>query len=204
LHLILTDLLTCPRCGAGQGLIVLSQRMEDRRVLEGALGCAICETKYAVRNGLADLRADGASAAWESEPKEDTLDAYKIAALLGLTDGSGFALLLGASNEVARAVSQITSHVEMIVAGPALDGAVEQRGISRVRIGEEVPVRDGTMRGIAVLTDVAPSALAGLSRKLGFGARLVAQATLSNSDLEAAGLRVFARDETLVVAARAS
>jgi hypothetical protein len=204
LHLILTDLLTCARCGSGQGLIVLSQRMEERRVLEGALGCPMCETKFAVRNGLADVRADGTSAAWESGATNvDALDAFRIAALLGITEGAGFVLLLGATQELAMAITQITPQVELIVAGPALDEAAEQRGINRVRIGNEVPVRDGSMRGIAALTDVSRADVAMLSRKLGYGARLIAPAALSNEDLEVAGLRVLARDETLVVVVRA-
>lgn len=56
MFLPLTDLLTCPRCGPESGLILLADRIEDRRVLEGALGCPRCQERYPVRAGFADLR----------------------------------------------------------------------------------------------------------------------------------------------------
>ena len=56
MHLLLTDRLTCPRCGPEFGLVLLADRLEDRRVLEGALGCPNCRDRYPVRDGFGDLR----------------------------------------------------------------------------------------------------------------------------------------------------
>lgn len=52
MHLTLTDKLTCPRCGPDSGLILLADRIRDRRVLEGSLDCADCMERYPIRGGL--------------------------------------------------------------------------------------------------------------------------------------------------------
>lgn len=56
MHLLVTDRLSCPRCGPTFGLILLADDLRDRRVLEGALGCANCRERYPVRGGFGDLR----------------------------------------------------------------------------------------------------------------------------------------------------
>ncbi len=62
MDLRLTDLLACPRCGPPHGLVLLADRVEDRRVLEGVLGCPNCRGRWTVRAGLADLRMPGEAA----------------------------------------------------------------------------------------------------------------------------------------------
>ena len=57
MHLLLTDRLTCPRCGPSFGLILLADRMNDRRVVDGVLGCPNCRDGFPVRDGFGDLRA---------------------------------------------------------------------------------------------------------------------------------------------------
>lgn len=57
MHLLLTDRLTCPRCGPTFGLILLADRMDERRVVAGSLGCPNCRDRFRVADGFADLRA---------------------------------------------------------------------------------------------------------------------------------------------------
>ncbi len=57
MHILLTDTLCCPRCGPEFGLILLAHRVEERRILEGELGCPNCRASYPVRRGFGDLRA---------------------------------------------------------------------------------------------------------------------------------------------------
>src|SRR5690606_34919244 len=101
MFLPLTDLLTCPRCGPEYGLILLADRIEDRRVLAGALGCPRCHTRYPITAGLADLRlreaeepaeqteSEGTSASAGESAAEgsDREEAVRLAALLGLAEG---------------------------------------------------------------------------------------------------------------------
>lgn len=58
----LSDLLTCPRCGPGYGLVLLPYEASDRRVRTGVLGCANCRERYPVEEGVADLRVPRAGA----------------------------------------------------------------------------------------------------------------------------------------------
>ena len=54
MYILLTDALTCPRCGPEFGLLVLADRMEERRVIEGRLGCANCRSAFPIRDAAAD------------------------------------------------------------------------------------------------------------------------------------------------------
>jgi uncharacterized protein YbaR (Trm112 family) len=57
MHIVLTDVLTCPRCGPEFGLILLAHHVEARRVSSGALGCSNCREKYPIVEGA--VRFDG-------------------------------------------------------------------------------------------------------------------------------------------------
>ncbi len=59
MHLLVTDRLSCPRCGPAFGLILLSRALEDRRVLEGELGCANCRERFLVEGGFVALAPEG-------------------------------------------------------------------------------------------------------------------------------------------------
>lgn len=56
MFLELSEILVCPRCRPRQGLIVMVDELEDRRVVAGDLGCPRCEARYPVRRGLVLLR----------------------------------------------------------------------------------------------------------------------------------------------------
>ncbi|MEJ2678028.1 MAG: hypothetical protein P8174_03010, partial [Gemmatimonadota bacterium] len=96
MHILLTDILSCPRCGPEHGLVLMAERVEDRRVREGVLGCANCRERYAVHGGLVDLRVAGQEVLGrdseaESVPDgaEEPEEAVRLAALMGVTEGSG-------------------------------------------------------------------------------------------------------------------
>lgn len=202
MHLVLTDLLTCPVCGRGQGLIVFNQRMQDRRILEGALGCPNCETQYPIQNGLADLLLPGSEATWEVQAPLAGRDGARLAALLGLTEGRGFALLLGVSADAAAQLARVVPNLELVVSGQGAADAQEERGVNRLRCSAEVPLRDGSMRGVVALTAVDVASIGSLVRLLSPGARLVVCSAHENEALERLGLRVLARDANTVVALR--
>jgi uncharacterized protein YbaR (Trm112 family) len=54
MHVALTEILRCPRCAAG--LVLLADRREGARAVEGSLGCPSCGARYPVRDAVADLR----------------------------------------------------------------------------------------------------------------------------------------------------
>src|SRR5512133_2993550 len=92
MHILLTDLSTCPRCGPEYGLILLVEDIEDRRVVRGSLGCPNCRERYAITDGVGDFRlgeevALGAPVAAEA--------VVRLVALAGVTSPPGHLLLVG-------------------------------------------------------------------------------------------------------------
>jgi uncharacterized protein YbaR (Trm112 family) len=61
-HLSLSDLLVCPRCGPGHGLILMPARTRERRVEAGLLGCPNCRERYAIDDGVVELGDQDATA----------------------------------------------------------------------------------------------------------------------------------------------
>src|SRR5262245_20836209 len=116
MHLVLTDWLICPQCGPDQGLIVLAEQIQARRVMTGTLGCPACRRQYAIREGIADLRVQ-AEVSPVITPTAPALEPLHMAALLGMTEGRGYALLLGAAGAHAADLSALLPGVELIAVG---------------------------------------------------------------------------------------
>ena len=97
MHILLTDRLICPRCGPGFGLILIADRLENRRVIEGSLGCPNCRDRFPVERGFGDLRPPPRSTRSDAPDTEPPVSppAVEVAALLGLTEGAGNVVLIG-------------------------------------------------------------------------------------------------------------
>lgn len=208
MHLLLTDLLTCPRCGPEFGLIVLSDRLEDRHVREGRLGCANCRETFPITAGVADLRhATNPSLSAGAEPSLHDDRAYRTAALLGVTAAQSTVLVVEPTGEIAPAVAGILAEVHVIGASarePAPPERPPTSGVlSRVMTGSRLPIRSRSLNGIAFL-GVDPSLLLDeAARVLVSGARLVADPASPElgETLRSAGFRVHLEQESIVVAA---
>lgn len=149
MHILLTDVLTCPRCGPDFGLIVLADRITERRVEEGRLGCANCREMYAIRGGVADLRLPGSGESLPGSPGaagEDT--AVRLATLLGVTGGGGMLALVGLEGKLAAGVAEVVPGVEVV--SVASSEAPDGGDVSTVRAGSRLPFRSGSMRGVAL------------------------------------------------------
>jgi uncharacterized protein YbaR (Trm112 family) len=200
-HILLTDVLTCPRCGPRFGLIVLADRLDDRRVVEGRLGCANCREEFSVRDGVADLRFPrGAPAPVAGAAPRDAESALRLAALLGVRDRPGMVLLLGVDADTAEEVARLLPGAQVIVAGE--DGGTGARALSRVRLAGSLPFRDASLRGAVVGGEPAPELLDELSRALAPGAHLVVDPAASGTaqTLVDRGLGVVLDQEGVVVA----
>jgi uncharacterized protein YbaR (Trm112 family) len=203
MYLPLTDWLACPHCGPTWGLIVLAEQIQDRRVLEGALGCPNCQREYPIRGGVPDLRREpGPTAVFGAGNSSG--DLLRLAAMLGITEGRGYALLLGAPANQAAALADLITGLEVIASGPGVERGPEQRGVNRVQVDGVLPLRDGSVRGVVLGAGVPEALQQEALRVLMIGGRLVISRALPGAESMARAnvVREDARDENDIVATR--
>ena len=200
MHILLTDLLTCPRCGPAFGLILLADRIADRRVLDGLLGCANCREKYSIAGGFADL---GAGIGTRSGDASAT-DPIRLAALLGVTDGPGFVALIGGPAAHAGAIADMIPDIEIIAAADHARDWPERAGVSRLSVSERLPFANGKVRGVALGADGSDARLEEAARALAPLARLVLVEGGADAAerVRALGLTVLAQQGDTLVAVR--
>jgi hypothetical protein len=207
-HLLLTDRLTCPRCGPRFGLILLAHRLVERVVHEGVLGCANCRDSFPNVQGFGDLRAPprgelGAGLAGERSTV-DGGESARLLAQLGILGGPGTVALVGeparAAGEVAAALPEI--HVAAI--DPDLGRWPEAERVSRLVTSPGLPFFDATLRAVAIDGRLGAAWIAEAARAVAPRGRVVVfrPAEDAAATLERAGLRVLAADPETVVAAR--
>lgn len=212
MHILLTDVLTCPRCGPEFGLILLADRMRDRRVVAGHLGCPNCRSHYPVRDRVVDLRTDGPADAADADSAPSAPDvgggdevAVRLAALMGLAGASGTALVAGPGARHAAAVAALVPELEVIALTEAAEPPVavgDAARVSPVRAsGAGLPFRGG-LRGTTLTGAVDDARLREALRVLSPGARLVVDpAPAGTADgLRALGAEVLLDGDGAVVA----
>jgi uncharacterized protein YbaR (Trm112 family) len=213
MYILLTDALTCPRCGPEFGLLVLADQMEERRVIEGRLGCANCRSAFPIRDGAADLRVGGAESGEFAAPRpsdamgcdgvdDDAEAAVRLAALMGLAGASGLAMLAGPGARHAAAVSALVPGLEVVAVTEAPEGE-RARGVSCVAAGGgSLPFRGGALRAAALTGGADDARLREALRVLAPGARLVVDPALPGTGdrVRALGVEVLLEQEGVVVA----
>lgn len=154
MHILLTDRLTCPRCGPRFGLILLADRMEERRVLDGALGCPNCRDRFPVREGFGDLRApprpalEPEVAADPAPVGADTVAG--VAAALGAAEGAGVTVLVGEAVGVALPLRKALAEVELVTLDARTRAWPEAPRINRMTARPGLPFFDGMIRGVVL------------------------------------------------------
>jgi len=208
MFLELVDTLRCVRSHEDSWLVARADVLEGRHIVEGELGCPLCEARYAIRQGVADFTADAgraadtprvARSARQRSLESDQALALRAAALLGLTEPGGLVVLAGDWSESAEALLELIDGVQVF----ALDPGTELRSggaLSLARIADVLPLAASSVRGIAVdAAHATPSLLAGAARALMPNGRLIAPSSAPVPD----SLRELARDEEQWVAAAA-
>ncbi len=208
MHLLLTDRLTCPRCGPEFGLILLSDRMVDRRVLEGTLGCANCRDGFPVREGFGDLRTPprgdlpaGRAGELEADGNEGV---ERIMALLGVAEGPGTLVLVGGEARRAAALAERIPGVEIVGVDADLARWPEVPRVSRMVSRPGLPLFSRSMRGVVLDGGLGLAWVEEAARVVSPLARVVVTESKdgTSSALEQAGLQILAQEAGTVVAAR--
>jgi len=157
----LVDALRCPRTHEESWLVLAASRIEARHIQEGALGCPVCRAEYPIREGIVDLRLDRTNAAAarpvpaaDATSLTDRVPADHLAAMLGLGDALGFAVLAGTWGRHADALLALGHVPPLLLVDPPPD-VVMVPGLSGLRADAGLPLAVGAARAIAVDDDGA-------------------------------------------------
>lgn len=147
------DAFRCPRPHELTWLVASADRLEDRDILTGALGCPICGARYPIVDGVADFRGAGARAPTAgpstASPSERSERAIRAAALLGLTEPGGLVVLAGAWGDAAHEAAALVEGVHVLAVDP-LGVVASGLGVSVARAPEILPMRPESARAIAL------------------------------------------------------
>ena len=219
MHLLLTDRLSCPRCGPDFGLILLAHEVRNRRVLFGELGCSNCREAYPVEDGFGDLRAPprpplpelqegGAPTAPDPTPAPPSGvsqdEAVRIAALMGVMEGPGTLLLQGPAASHAETIARMVGGVEVVALDPAARSRPEEEGVSRMVAGPGFPFFSSALRAVTLSGPTADRLMGEAARVLVPGGRVVVLDAVSGTRerLEGGGVRILLEEAGVVVGLR--
>ena len=139
----LTDHLRCPADHDESFLVLLPDKMEDRSVRTGHLGCPVCGRTFQLEDGV--LHTGG-------EPPADggnsTLDADALSTLVGVHGPGGYMVLVGPPASRWEELSQLNPGVALVAVNPA-ESLKDQAGVSVLR-GDRLPLKTGSMRGVVL------------------------------------------------------
>jgi uncharacterized protein YbaR (Trm112 family) len=201
MHILMTDVMTCPRCGPAFGLILLADRVTERRVESGVLGCANCREQYPIRGGTARFTEASAERAADAA---GATDMERLAALIGIAQGPATILIAGPAAEGAAAVAAMLDNVEVAAIGGGAAGAAGTGGVSRIDAADRLPLASGRMAGVALTGAAAARLLEEGARVASVTGRLVLEPAPADAAqrLERAGMRIIAQERDTVVAVR--
>lgn len=226
MHLLLTDRLTCPRCGPTFGLILLAERMADRRVEDGTLGCPNCRDAFPVKDGFADLRApprgelpEGRAGAAPPEDRAETSlpgdvtgpttgaseEAEWIVALLGIPRGPGTVVMMGRPAVHAALVAEAVEDLQVVAVDPDARHWPDRTSVSRMAAAPGLPFFSQVLRGAVVDGALGRGLLFEAARVVASKSRVVVTEAPGDAEevLEEAGLEILATESGTVVATRA-
>ncbi len=197
----LVDALRCPYEHEESWLVLGAERMDERHVLDGVLGCPVCRRQYTIAAGVADLRTGPRPAplvAPSGAAVADPEQAIRLAALLDLTDAGGYAVLVGTWTRHASAL-QALSDTHLLLVNPE-PGVAVGRGTSGLLADRRLPLAAGSARGLAVDAAAGPDFLAAALASVRAGGRVVAPVVLPVPD----GVTELVRDASVWVAERSA
>jgi uncharacterized protein YbaR (Trm112 family) len=211
MHLLLTDRLSCPRCGPEFGLILLADRLVDRTVHDGVLGCPNCRDSFPVSDGFADLRepprgphAEGLAGEGGGRSDEEAREGSRIVALLGIPRGPGTVALVGAPARHAELLVETVPELDAVVVDADTRGWPEHARVSRIVSSPGLPFFSRSLRGAVVDGRLGDAMIFEAARVTALRCRTVVVSAPEGARrvLEEAGLDILAAEAGTVVAAR--
>lgn len=195
----LVDVLRCPNPHEETWLVLAARRVDDRDVMEGTLGCPVCETEYPIVDGVAHFDGGSPHLAIAGVPDEE--EALRLAALLDLGDPRGYAVLVGAAATLGPLVGTMTNVPLLLVDPPPGMGMGHGlSGLTTAGRAVMLPLARGSARGIALDSAATPDLARAVVDLLRPAGRLVAPAALPVPE----GVTELARDDRGWVAERSA
>lgn len=181
----LIDSLRCPADHPPSTLVAAFEKIVDRDVVSGMLGCPVCRSEFQIRDGDLWLvtTAMPSPAARAKQPDEDAL---RLAASLDLRSETGFAVLRGAWCALAERIVDI-SPTHLLLLDPPLN-TPRGPGRSIIHAGGTVPVAPSSALAATIDDDERAYALAMAVRS---GGRIVGPTNLAVPST----VKELARDE---------
>jgi uncharacterized protein YbaR (Trm112 family) len=186
----LVDILRCVRPHEDTWLVASIDRVEDRDIIEGTLGCPSCLAEYPIHEGVVQFDAGVARPAYR-QPSEH--DVVRLAAALDLVDPRMTAVLHGAWGAYAPMMRGL-SPVPLLLVNPP-DGIASGDGVSIVR-SATVPLAAASVNAVAVDAGADHATIASFANVLRGGGRMVSPVTMALP----ANLVEITRDHELWVA----
>lgn len=192
MFLELVDILRCPHPHEEVWLVASATRMDGRHIMDGELGCHVCQSHYPIANGVADFGLRNVLRGGQSQdmlPPDSA--AMRLAALLGLAEPGGIVLLIGEVGSLAHPLAMMVGDTQLLVVNPIEPIGIADN-VSALTTSAALPLANGSCRGAAVDTaHASPDFLNEVTRVLRSGARLVAPAASPLPD----GITELARDQ---------
>lgn len=174
MFLELSEAFVCPHCRPAQGLVVLLDRIEGRRVVRGSLGCPECGLRVPIRDRLVRFdraRSDSGSGAAEERPDapgapeprrrpdlppvlgggDPGEGATALAALLAADAVEGYLLLAPGLDELAPGVAGSAVKAEVLALADRPSEAAEGVTWAVHPAGGPLPLFTGRLAGAAFL-----------------------------------------------------
>lgn len=189
----LIELLRCPRRHEETQLVASATRSEARHIVDGVLGCPVCNAEFPITNGVVHIDApEGATPI--QEPSADV--AMRLAAFLELTDARGFALLCGRWGAHADLIHRLSETQLVLINPPANVAPDVSAGVVLVR--DTIPFAHGSARGVALVETTSRELARSAVRAVRPGGRVIGPVALDLPE----GVREIARDDRMWVAER--
>jgi hypothetical protein len=186
----LVDVFRCPNDHEETWLVLATRHMDGRDVLDGVLGCPVCEAEFPVVGGTA--RFDhGRPRQTRAIPSEEG-EALRLAALLDLADPKGYAILVGEAASHApdlRAMSDI--QLLLVDPPPGLEMGDGLAGLTTDDLSRVLPLAGGSARAIAFDDAVSAEEVESRLAVVSTGGRILAPARIPLPN----GVNELARDD---------
>lgn len=168
MFLPLVDSLRCPKVHAETWLVASIERLDDRDIISGVLGCPECLAEYPIRDGVVHFDGHAHRPPFIAPTEHDAL---RLAAGLDLTDARMNAILHGAWGASAPIIAGMSPAHLLLVNPP--EGIASGDGVSIV-VGEAVRFASASMAAAAIDATATPAQIAAFRAAVKGGGRLVA------------------------------